>query len=136
MHESVLRDYFAGKTDASALRADLSGAVVATGPRSSSQRIEDMTTDFALRPEHLIRLCDAVLSGELEPDDLQTIGFCLVASDHFSWDGDVPPGDVIAETVHDWSASEVNYRLTRDTVRKFRERHLTGRDLFTDEDVV
>lgn len=136
MHESVLRDYFAGKTDASALRGALSGAVVATGSRSSSQRIEDMTTDVDLRPEHLVRLCDAVLSGELEPDDLQTIGICLVASDHFIWDGDVPPGDVVAETVHDWSAPEVNYRLTHDTVQKFRERLLTGRDLFTDEDVV
>src|ERR1051325_8085937 len=136
MHESVLRDYFAGKTGAAELRADLSGAVVATGPRSSSQHIQDMAADFELRPEHLIRLCDAVLSGELEPGNLQTLGFCLVASDHFSWDGDVPPGDVVAETVHDWSAPEINYRLTRDTARKFRQRLLTGKDLFTDEDVV
>jgi hypothetical protein len=130
MHDSVLRDYFAGKTDATALRADLSGAVVATGPCSSSQHIEDMHTDFELRPEHLVRLCDTVLSGELEPGNLQPIGFCLVASDHFSWDGDVPPGDIVAETVHDWSAPEVNYQLTIDTVRKFRERLLTGKDLF------
>lgn len=135
MHESVLRGYLAGRTDSAALRADLSGAVVVTGPHSSSQHIVDMTTDFDLRPEHLVRLCDAVLSGELQPDDLQTIGFCLVASDHFVWDGDIPPGDIVAETVHDWSAPEVNYRLTRDTVRKFRERLLTGEDLFTDEDV-
>ena len=130
MHESLLRDYFAGVTDAAALRADLSGAVVATGSRSSSQHIVDMTTESELRPEHLVRLCDAVLSGELAPDDLETIGFCLVASDHFIWDGDVPPGDVVAETVHDWSAPEINHRLTRETVRKFRERLLTGRDLF------
>jgi hypothetical protein len=130
MHESVLRDYFTGETDAAALRADLSGAVVATGPRSSSQHIVDMTADFELRPEHLVRLCDAVLSGELEPDDLEAIGFCLVASDHFIWDGDLPPGDVVAETVHDWSAPEINHKLTPDTVRKFRERLLTGKDLF------
>ena len=121
--------------DAAALRADLSGAVVATGPRSSSQHIVDMDTDFDLKPEHLVRLCEAVLSGELEPDELQTIGFCLVASDHFTWDGDIPPGDVVAETAYDWSAPEINYRLTRDTVRKFRERLLTGKNLFTDEDV-
>ena len=130
MHESVLRDYFEGRADSAALRADLSGAVAVTGPHSSSQRIVDMATDFELRPEHLVRLCDAVLAGELEPADLETIGFCLVASDHFIWDGDVSPGDVVAETVHDWSAPEVNYPLTQDTVRKFRERLLTGKDLF------
>ena len=117
------------------LRRDLSGAIVATGPRSCSQHIVDMSTDYDLKPEHLVMLCDAVLSGDLEPDDLETIGFCLVASDHFGWNDDTPPGDVIGQTVHDWSAPEVNYRMTRDTVRKFRERLVTGSDLFIRDDV-
>ena len=127
MRESVLKDYFSGKADIAALRADLVGAVVGN-PRFSSQRIVDMTSNFELRPEHLVKLCDAVLAGELEPKDLETIGFCLIASDHFVWDGDISPGDVVTETVHDWSAPEINYPLTQDTVQKFRERLLTGRD--------
>ena len=128
MQESILRDFFSGAANAVALRADLVGAVVATNPSSTSQNIVDMSTDFELQPEHLIKLCNAVLAHELEPDDLKTIGFCLLASDHFLWDGNIPPGDVVSETIHDWSAPEINFRLTVDSVQKFRKRLLTGND--------
>ena len=133
MHESVLKDYFSGKADVAMLRADLDGSVVVSSPSLSSQHIVDMSSDFELLPEHLVKLCDSVLAGELEPVALETIGFCLISSDHFVWDGDVSPGDVIAETVHDWSAPEIKYPLTIDNVRKFRERLLTGKNLFSND---
>ena len=131
MHESVLKDYFCGSATVAALQADLVGSVVIekSEKRISSQRIVDMSTDFELQPQHLVKLCDSVLAGELEPVALETISFCLIASDHFVWDGDIPPGDIIAETLHDWSAPEINYPLTLDTVQKFKQRLLTGKDL-------
>ena len=134
MHESLLKEYFDGVVGAVALQKDLVGAVKKTGAISSSQSIVSMVNDFEVRPNHLVKLCDEVLAGNLQPADLEVIGFCLIASDHFCWDGDVPPGDVIAETVHDWSAPEVNYRLTIDTVKKFKQRLLTGENLFTKDD--
>jgi hypothetical protein len=131
MHESVLKDYFCGNATVAALQDDLVGSVVVekSEKRISSQRIVDMSTDFELQPQHLVISCDSVLAGELEPVALETIGFCLIASDHFVWDGDIPPGDIVAETLHDWSAPEINYPLTLDTVQKFKERLLTGKDL-------
>src|SRR5947207_1901889 len=84
--KSVLRDYFAGEASVASLRADLVGAVVITDPQTRSHRMVDMSADFELRRAHLVRLCDDVLARQLEPDDLQAIGFCLVASDHFTWD--------------------------------------------------
>jgi hypothetical protein len=135
MRESVLRDYFTEVADIAALRADLVDAVTMTAPTIRSHRIEDMNTDFELRPEHLVKLCDDILAGALEPEDLQPIGFCLAASDNFTWDGDTAPGVLVAETVYDWSAPEIQYPLTHDTVRKFRERLLTGQDPFRDADM-
>jgi hypothetical protein len=56
------------------------------------------------------------LDGDLEPGALATIGFVLMASDRFTWDGEQVLGDVIA----DWSCPETNYPLTLENVRLFR----------------
>lgn len=134
MHESILRDFFDGRASAGDLRADLVGAVVQTAENVFTHKIVDMDADFEVTPDHLVRVCDAVLSGELEASELESIGYCLVASDCFSWDGDTQSGSRVAETAYDWSAPVNNYRLTSDTVRKFRERLMSGQDLFTTDD--
>lgn len=69
---------------------------------------------------HLVRLCDAVLAGDIEPSHLETVGFCLIASDRFDWPYDTPEGDRIAEVIHAWSAPEVNYPLTAHNVGQWR----------------
>ena len=48
--------------------------------------IEDMDQEFTVTAAMLVRLCDVVLEGELEPDALHSIGFALMASDAFCWD--------------------------------------------------
>lgn len=50
--------------------------------------IENMSENFLVIPDHLVKLCDDVLSEKLSAESLQAIGFCLVASDHFEWGGD------------------------------------------------
>jgi len=60
-----------------------------------------------------------VLSRELPPEDLQTIGFALLASQCFYWkEEDNEP----AETFYDWSAPEINLPLTYENIRIFRDR--------------
>ncbi len=59
--------------------------------------IEDMRESFQLGPEHLIRLCEAVLNGEIKPQYLQSIGFCVVASDNFEYDTDTAEGNLVGE---------------------------------------
>ena len=94
-----------------------------------------MDEDFEVRAEHLIRLCDAVIDGTVEPWKLAAVGFCLLASDRFHWDGDAPDGERVADAASDWSAPEINYHLSAATAVKFRHRLATGEDTFTRADL-
>ncbi len=70
--------------------------------------IENMPENFLVIPDHLVKLCDDVLSEKLSAESLQAIGFCLVASDHFEWGGDTDEGARVADTVLDWASPEIN----------------------------
>ena len=129
MHEAILRDFLTGATTGDLLREDLVGAVEELGDRMHRQHVVDMDADFNVTSAHLVRLCDAVLHGMIAPEHLATIGFCFVASDHFKWNNETSDGALVAETVYDWSAPEINYPLTAETVRLFRERLTTGEDV-------
>jgi hypothetical protein len=135
MREQTLRDFFAGVASAQDLAQDVEGSVEYSGPHTSRQRITDMDAEFAVRPQHLVRLCDAVLAGALPPEILEPIGFCLVASDRFIWDGDDRDGARVAEVAHDWSAPQVNYVLNQATVAKFRHFLLTGEQVLDRDDL-
>lgn len=84
-----------------------------------------MQRDFTVTREMAITLCDAVLNGEVEPSGLATIGFTLMASDKFSWNGE----DILGEIIADWSCPEVNYPLTIENVKRFRA-WLTGSEAY------
>ena len=133
MRELTLKQFFTGDVSAKVLAQDLMGSMITKGDRTKHP-IEDMDEDFQVWPDHLIRLCDAVLGGEIEPEHLQSVGFCLVASEHFKFDTDTAEGDLADDTANDWSAPEINYPLTLTNVEKFRHRLVTGENLFTIDD--
>jgi hypothetical protein len=118
MREQVLRDFFEGRSSAAELERDVAGSTKGTGPRASVVSIEDMDKDFVVTADMAVRLCEAVLRGELLPDTLHTIGFALMASDRFQWDGE--NDEVLASVIADWSCPEVNYPLTLENVQRFR----------------
>jgi hypothetical protein len=124
VHEELLRQFFEGAAPGSRLARDLEGALVPDGLQLTRHPIVDMVEDFEVQPHHLVRVCDAVLNGEIEPGLLEAIGFCLVSSDAFHWDGGSMEGERVAEVVYDWSASEINYPLTLPNVRAWRGRLL------------
>lgn len=134
MRENLLRDYFTGTASAAELSRDLERSLVQTSATVTRHPIVDMVGEFEVRPEHLVRLCDAVLAGHIEPWKLEPIGFCLIASDTFWWDGDTPDGERVAAAAYDWSSPEINYPLTPGTVAKFRHRLLTDETTFTRAD--
>jgi hypothetical protein len=129
MHEEILRQFLVGEVNAKTLAQDLVGSMITKGDMTKHP-IEDMQEAFQIWPEHLVRVCDAVLQGELKPKSLQSIGFCIVASDQFEFDSDTSEGNLVAETAYDWSAPEINYPLTLTNVEKFRHRLVTGEDPF------
>ena len=132
MHEEVLKRFLLGEASAKELADDLASSLV-EGRDVTYHPIKDMRVNFEVRPEHLVHVCDAVLDDEIEAKYLEAIGFCIVASDHFEYDTDTPDGDLVGETVFDWSEPRVNYPLTNENVRKFRERLITGRNPFASE---
>jgi len=129
MHESTLRDFMTGAATADALRQDLVGTVEQIMPKATRVHVVDAKGDFTVTGEHLVRLCDAVLADSLKPEQLATVGFCMIASDYFRWDDETPDGFWVGETLHEWSSPEINYPLTKDTVGLFRERLITRKDV-------
>ncbi len=129
MQESVLRHYFTGECTVQDLKADLSGAVK-DHRLYEVHPIKDMESCFQVTSAHLAGLCDEVLGGTLAPTDLEPIGICLAASDHFVWSDATEDGERVSLTVFDWSAPEQAYPLSRENVVLFRQRLLMGGDPF------
>jgi hypothetical protein len=122
MKEWVLKRFFEGQAFAQELAADLAGSMVRRSHDVIEHRIAVMDEHFNLRVEHLVRLCDAVLEGVVEPEHLETIGFCLVTSQRFALPSETSDSDYLAEVLHDWAAPEINYPLTRANVGQWRRR--------------
>jgi hypothetical protein len=116
MREIVLRDFFVGRATSEALTKDVLGSTKKVGPVSFVVEIEDMNSEFTVTREMLASLCDAVLSGQLPPQELSAIGFALVASNCFAWDAE----DVVGDVIHDWACPEINYRLTVGNIQRFK----------------
>ena len=95
MREEILKQFLTEEVDAKVLADDLVGSMVTKGDMTKHP-IEDMAERFQLGPEHLIRLCDAVLRDEIKPQYLQSIGFCIVASDNLNMTP-IPPMGILLE---------------------------------------
>ncbi len=135
MNAAVLRSFFDNTATIADLVDDLDGTRERLGANSSRHNMHDLHEDFSVTTTHLVKLCDAVLAGRLSPDQLEVIAFGMIASDHFDWDAATPDGERVADTLYDWSAPQVNYSLTTDTVTKFRQRLMTGENTFNKTDL-
>jgi hypothetical protein len=115
MREDVLRRFFLAEVGVGRLADDVSGSVTHLNQVESTVVIEDMEVSFRLTREHVLLLCAAGLSNELNSEALTVIAFALLASDRFEWDD-----DVVSETLQDWSCPEINFPMNADTLRMHR----------------
>ena len=115
-HDAKLRDFFLGSVSGRELAEDVKGSTSQPSSMVTQHHIVDMAENFEVTPQMAIKLCDAVLQGELTATDLRNIGFAIVASDRFDFDGET----VLGEVLHDWSAPEVNNPLTPANVKRFK----------------
>jgi len=116
MKEETLARFFEGRVTAADLANDLRDSETQVSEIRSTVEIKDMQEEFVVTRDMALTLCDAVLREELAPGCLAIVGFALIASDKFSWDGDDVVGDVIA----DWASPEIYYELTIANVERFR----------------
>ncbi|HEX6903866.1 MAG TPA: hypothetical protein VF789_29415 [Thermoanaerobaculia bacterium] len=119
MNEKLLLDFFTGKIRAQVLAEALDGAIDA-GSTSTSYTVTDMTEDFWVTPHHLGMVCDAFLEGKLTADHLKAIGFILIASDNFLWDGTDQQGERVTAVANEWATPEINYPITMENVAKWK----------------
>jgi hypothetical protein len=134
MHADILKAFFVGQATATELARDLDVVWERSGSKSRRFVFEDMVEDFEVHSEHLVHVCDAVLSGEIEPSKLEAVGAALFISEHFTWREEGVEAGRVERTVSDWVDPEINFDLNLATTKKFRHRLLTGEHLFTPAD--
>jgi hypothetical protein len=134
MHAEMLKAFFRGHATAAELSRDLDVIWEPCGSQARRFVFEDLDEDFEVHAEHLVRVCDAVLAGEIEPPKLEGVGAALFTSDHFTWGDEGAEAERVAQTVSDWVDPEINFDLNLETTQKFRHRLLTGEHLFTPAD--
>jgi hypothetical protein len=126
MEARVLADFFDGRVDADRLAAELATAY---GPMSGNVRPVVVTpTDgsVVVTKGGMLRVCDAVLSGDLDPALLEPIGDCLMLSNSFEFDS--RDAEVLSTVAHYWGAPEICYPLDLHHAGAFREWILNGTD--------
>ena len=134
MHESILRDFFLGKTDGKVLSKDIEGSRVITSrtgtiPVVSRNHIVDMESEFEVSRANLVAICDAFLAGSLKSSDVEFVGYALVCSGKFTWDGD--QDNTLASIINDWADPEINYSLNVENIQRCR-RWLEGTERYPD----
>jgi hypothetical protein len=124
LSEATLRDFFQGKSSAAQLTAEAAGATRQVGPQEFHVHVSALEGDeeFVIDALMLVRLCDAVLAGDLPAACLEPIGFALVCSEHLHW---AEEDDLVPRVLYDWASPEVNWELTTESVAMFRS-WLTG----------
>ena len=130
----VVRDFLLGKVSARALADAATHAYTQTGVDTRRLNWRELNEDFVVSRDHLVRLTDAVVGGDLPAQHLEPLAFGIIADDHFSWDSETPEGNRVGKVLYDWSSPEINYQLTVGTVSKYRHFLLTGEDTFTKAD--
>jgi hypothetical protein len=122
--ESLLLDFFAGTVPADAVGDAVARAVEPLAHHHRQVHVLDLAPgeEVVVTAGMLLRLCDAALAGRLPGPALEIIAFVIVASDRLRAD---PDDERVSRVLFDWMAPEVNWELTAENLRMFRE-WLTG----------
>jgi hypothetical protein len=124
VNEATLRAFFRGTVSLDHLAAELRGAgepLSGTGRQGAIQGVssdEDVTITAAM----LVRLCDAVLAGDLPAPALETVALAAVASDRLHWRED---DELVGRVLYDWASPGIGWGLSSGSIRMFRD-WLTG----------
>lgn len=127
MIESKLKAYFENLLPVKQLSIDLKDSQRKTSYDVTTVYVDTLASgEFEIKKEHLIKLCNHTLSGQLLPIDLNTISFALISSDYFYWDTQTGDGEIIAETIFDWDNPDIGFDLTLKNLELWKEYLLTG----------
>lgn len=115
--------FFQGTLSLDDLRAAAKMRVQKEGTTKAISYFEHPQEALRLSSSHMIRLCDFAIEGKLSEEELSDIAFWIQAADEVEWD---EREEVIVTTLFDWACPEINSPLTPATLKRFRERLVTG----------
>lgn len=127
MTEQKLKEYFESNLTADQLALDLKYSQQKTGYDTTTIYIDNIKEgEFEISIEHIIKLLDDTISNKLRPIDLNTIGFALMTSDYFIWNGESETGERISNVIFEIDNPEIGFDLTIKNIQLWKEYLLTG----------
>ncbi len=128
MTEQKLKEYFEFKLTADQLALDLKDSQQKTGYDTKIVYIENLNEgEFEITKEHLIKLLDDTIANKLQPKDINTVGFALMASEYFKWDDESEDGERISNVIFALDNPDIGYDLTIKNLQLWKEYLLTGK---------
>lgn len=128
MKETVLRDYFENRGTVETLAENVKDTQKRATYDTTSVQVEQIQdgTTYQVRKEHLLKLCNEVLNGNLLLEDINSIALALVFSEYFVWDTKTEEGEMIETTIYDWDSPEINFPLTLSNMKLWKHYLETG----------
>jgi hypothetical protein len=129
MKEQVLIDYLQNKITVEILAADLKGSQKRTSHDVTRVYIDQLgeETKFIIKREHLIRLCNEALAGNLNFEDLNTIAFTLLTTEYIQRE---EADEIMEEVLIAWDSPEIGFPFTVENMKKWKILLETGVDTF------
>ncbi len=126
MKEATLRDFFLGTVPVDQLAVEVRRAAEQQAATTRPVHVQHLAAgeELVIAAQMLVRLCDAVLAGDLPGPALKPIALAVIASERLHWAED---DELVSRVLYDWAAPEITWELTPDSVRMFRG-WLTGEE--------
>ena len=123
MTESILKEYFKNKISSELLSADLNRSITKMTYDTSQIRVVAMESDskFEVEQNHLNKILNDTLNGNLTFDNLKTIASGLMFSEYFTWDSDTEIGNRIATIIIELDNTEINFPITTENLKLWKE---------------
>lgn len=128
MTESILKEYFENKISSEFLSADLNGSIKKLTYDTSEISVVKMESDseFEIQKSHLNKILNDSLSGNLTFDNLKVIASGLMFSEYFTWDSETEIGNRIATVIVDLDNTEINFPISNENLKLWKEYLETG----------
>lgn len=128
MTESILKEYFENKISSEFLSADLNGSIKKLTYDTSEISVVKMESDseFEIQKSHLNKILNDSLNGNLTFDNLKVIASGLMFSEYFTWDSDTEIGNRIATVIVDLDNTEINFPISNENLKLWKEYLETG----------
>ncbi len=123
MTESILKEYFENKISSEFLSTDLNGSIKNLTYDTSEISVVKMESDseFEVKQNHLNKILNDTLNGNLTYKNLKTIASGLMFSEYFTWNSDTEIGNRIATIIQELDNTEIFFPLSTENIKLWNE---------------